>query len=61
MKPTKKQLDYIEHICQFLDGVEKPKIETKEQATEWLKIMVPEYKRQLIDCSYEWEYKGEYL
>lgn len=61
MKPTQKQLDYIEAICERLDGIEKPKIETKEQATEWLKKYVPIYKREIIDDNYEWYYNGEYL
>ena len=61
MKPTQKQLDYIEIICERLDGLEKPKIETKEQATKWLERYVPIYKQEIIDDSAEWYYNGEYL
>ena len=61
MKPTQKQLDYIEIICERLDGLKKPKIETKEQATKWLKKYVPIYKQEIIDDSAEWYYNGEYL
>ena len=61
MKPTQKQLDYIEAICERLDGIKKPKIETKEQAREWLKIYVPIYQQETIRDSLEWDYHGEYL
>lgn len=61
MKPTQKQLDYIETICEILDNVEKPKIETKEQAIEWLKMYVPIYKQEIIYCNIEWYYNGECL
>lgn len=61
MKPTQKQLDYIEIICERLEGLEKPTIETKEQAQEWLKKYVPIYRQAIIDDNAEWYYDGEYL
>lgn len=36
-KPTTKQLEYIQGICEYLE-IKQPNITTKESATRWLQI-----------------------
>ena len=53
-KPTTKQLEYIQGICEYLE-IKQPNITTKESATRWLQHHVPIYKKQQELDSLYWE------
>lgn len=54
MKPTEKQLSFINHICEVLE-IETPNCETKEQAKDFISNHIQEYKQQAIWKFYCWE------
>ena len=51
---SEKQLRYIQSICEFLD-IPEPEIDSKREASFWLKTHIPLYHDRLEMDSYEWE------
>lgn len=44
---TRKQEQYIQHICNYLD-MDFPNVVTKDDACAWLEEHVPEYELEII-------------
>lgn len=44
---TRKQEQYIQHICNYLD-MDFPNVATKDDACAWLEEHVPEYELEII-------------
>ena len=44
---TRKQEQYIQHICNYLD-IDFPNVATKYDACAWLEEHVPEYELEII-------------
>ena len=66
MEPTKKQIDYIEGICEELE-IPNPDCKTKDEACVWISEHVDAYHRWALDkqyseyCSYGGEYEDVYI
>ena len=54
MKPTEKQLNFIEEICYVLD-LDEPQNLTKEEASKWISEHIDEYRMASNDAFYNWE------
>lgn len=50
MKPTEKQLFFINRICEILN-IDNPNCQTKEEASEWISDNVEEYNEYIEDMS----------
>lgn len=44
---TRKQEQYIQHICNYLD-MDFPNVATKDDACAWLEEHVPEYELEIV-------------
>ena len=44
---TRKQEQYIQHLCNYLD-MDFPNVATKDDACAWLEEHVPEYELEII-------------
>lgn len=45
LSPTKKQLDFINIICLVLD-IDKPKINSRDEAKDFISNHIEEYKKE---------------